>query len=160
MDDGRPDLTPLGELAPFAGRWVGGGEGHYPTIDDFTYEEEIHFTAPPGKPFLTYLSRTWKPGRTQPMHTENGYLRPSGDGAVELLVSQPTGFVEIQRGPLADGVLELNMHTLAAAPTAKPVTEIRRRLAVDGDRLSYDLWMAHGPTPLTHHLHAELRRAG
>ncbi|TQF74583.1 FABP family protein [Rhodococcus spelaei] len=148
---------PLGELAPFVGHWIGGGDGHYPTIDDFSYEEELEFTATPGKPFLAYRSRTWSPGRGRPMHTENGYLRPSG-GGVELFVSQPTGFVEIQRGELRDGVLELSQLTLAASPDAKPVHEIRRRLQVAGDELTYDLWMAHAETPLTHHLRARLTR--
>jgi len=31
---------------------------------------------------------------------------------------------------------------------------------LDGGTLVYDLWMAHADTPLTHHLHAELRREG
>lgn len=162
--DGRND--PLGDLGVFAGTWVGGGDGHYPTIDDFSYEEEVDFTATPGKPFLAYRSRTWSRDREgsvpsrrgRPMHTENGYLRQAG-GAVELLVSQPTGFVEIQRGDLTDGVLELTPVSLAASPDAKPVHEIRRRIVVAGDVLSYDLWMSHADTPLTHHLKAELRRA-
>ncbi|MFE3290852.1 FABP family protein [Rhodococcus sp. NPDC059234] len=149
--------NPLGVLAGFVGRWVGAGNGHYPSIDDFSYEEEIEFTATPGKPFLAYRSRTWSPGRERPMHTENGYLRNSG-GQVELLVSQPTGFVEIHRGELRDGVLELSQLTLAASPDAKPVHEIRRRFAVAEDELSYDLWMAHAETPLTHHLQARFTR--
>lgn len=148
---------PLGELSIFVGTWVGGGDGHYPTIDDFSYEEEIDFTATPGKPFLAYRSRTWSPGRSRPMHTENGYLRRAGD-SLELLVSQPTGFVEIQRGDLRDGVLDLTLVSLSRSPDAKPVHDIRRRIVVDGDALTYDMWMAHADTPLTHHLTARLRR--
>ncbi|MDJ0111118.1 heme-binding beta-barrel domain-containing protein, partial [Rhodococcus erythropolis] len=41
----------------FTGRWVGAGAGHFPTIDDFEYSEEIEF-APTPKPFVTYSSRT------------------------------------------------------------------------------------------------------
>jgi hypothetical protein len=149
--------NPLGELAQLGGRWVGGGDGHYPSIDDFSYEEEIEFVTTPGKPFLAYRSRTWSPGRERPMHTENGYLRNAG-GQVELLVSQPTGFVEIHRGELRDGALELAQLTLAASPDAKPVHEIRRRFVVAGDELTYDLWMAHADIPLTHHLRARLTR--
>ncbi|MFF0815125.1 FABP family protein [Rhodococcus sp. NPDC003318] len=151
-------LDPLGELGVFTGTWIGGGDGHYPTIDDFSYEEEIEFTATPGKPFLAYRSRTWSPGRERPMHTENGYLRHAGD-TLELLVSQPTGFVEIQRGDLHAGVLDLTLVSLNRSPDAKPVHDIRRRITVDGDVLSYDMWMAHASTPLTHHLTARLQRA-
>lgn len=154
-----PDDDPLADLAPFAGRWVGGGDGHYPTIDDFSYDETIELTPMPGKPFLMYVSRTKHRTEGRPLHTENGYLRRSGDDT-ELLVSQPTGFVEIQRGRLTHGVLDLVTVALQRSPDAKPVHEVQRRYVLDGDSLVYDLWMAHADTPLTHHLHAELRRDG
>ncbi|PTR25579.1 uncharacterized protein DUF1794 [Rhodococcus sp. OK519] len=160
MDQTQPDLlAPLGELAAFAGRWTGGGSGHYPTIDDFSYDEEIELS-PSGKPFLFYRSRTRKPGGGMPMHTETGYLRLAGD-TVELLVTQPTGFVEIHRATLSDGVLGFTAHALNASPDAKPVHQIRRRfeLLEDGAALAYDMWMAFDTTPMTHHLRAELRRA-
>ncbi|AQA20996.1 hypothetical protein BTZ20_4591 [Rhodococcus sp. MTM3W5.2] len=157
MTDVTAALAPLGVLAPFAGHWAGSGEGHYPTIEDFAYDEQVNLT-PIGKPFLTYLSRTRKPGGGPPMHTENGYLRLTGGDSVELLVSQPTGFVEIHQGEVRDGVLEMTALTLSRSPNAKPVHEIRRRWVVAGDLLTYDMWMAHDATPLTHHLHAELRR--
>ncbi|WP_137722785.1 FABP family protein [Prescottella subtropica] len=160
MDQTQPDLlAPLGDLAVFAGRWVGGGAGHYPTIDDFTYDEVIEFE-PSGKPFLFYRSRTRKPGGGQPMHTETGYLRPAGS-SVELLVTQPTGFVEIQRAESVGGVLDFTQHTLGLSPDAKPVHGIRRRweLSADGRTLAYDMWMAFDDVPMTHHLRAELRRA-
>lgn len=61
MDQTQTELlAPLGDLAAFAGRWVGGGAGHYPTIDDFAYDEEIEL-APSGKPFLFYRSRAGSP---------------------------------------------------------------------------------------------------
>jgi hypothetical protein len=31
----------------FTGRWVGAGAGHFPTIDDFEYSEEIEFAPTP-----------------------------------------------------------------------------------------------------------------
>lgn len=156
-DTGTELLAPLRDLAPFAGTWIGSGAGHYPTIDAFSYEEQIDFL-PGGKPFLTYLSRTWKPGPGTPMHTENGFLRTVPDGNVELLISQPTGFVEIHRGDVRDGALELTLSVLESSPDAKAVHEIRRRFVLSGDVLRYDLWMAHDRTPMTHHLSAELTR--
>ena len=152
------ELDPLGELAAFAGHWIGGGEGHYPTIEDFAYEEEITL-APSGRPFLIYQSRTWSPGRTKPMHTESGYLRRTDSGAVELLLSQPTGFTELHRGELIDGVLELSMHAIGASPEAKPVHATRRRLAIEDGELRYNMWMSHADTPMTHHLRAQLKPA-
>ncbi|GAA4807349.1 FABP family protein [Tomitella cavernea] len=167
MSDENAARDLLGPLAGFAGRWVGGGEGHYPTIDDFTYEEEIEFSGD-GRPFLTYLSRTWAPGRSRPMHTETGFLRNVGGGEAELLVTQPTGFTELHRGAVepddaAQGgsvVFAPEQLHIARSPGAKPVHCVRRRFTVDGDGLSYELWMAHADTPMTHHLSAVLRRHG
>ncbi|MBM7457889.1 FABP family protein [Rhodococcus coprophilus] len=150
---------PLGELAPFAGRWTGEGEGHYPTIDDFAYTETIELMPLPGKPFLMYVSRTKHRDEGRPLHTENGYLRRTGND-VEFLISQPTGFVEIQRSQLSQGVLDFTPAVFERSPDAKPVHELKRRFVLDGDTLRYDLWMAHADTPLTHHLRAELRREG
>ncbi|MDI9916636.1 FABP family protein [Rhodococcus sp. IEGM 1379] len=153
----RPEGEPRG-VEMLRGRWAGTGSGHFPTIDDFEYSEEIEF-APTPKPFLTYTSRTRGLPDGRPLHMESGYLRPVAGGDVELLVTQPTGFVEIHRGMIeADGTLSLTLLTLAASPDAKPVHDVRRVLRVHNDTLTYDVWMAHNQTPLTHHLHAELQR--
>ncbi|AOW94265.1 fatty acid-binding protein [Rhodococcus sp. WMMA185] len=143
-------------MSPFVGRWYGRGEGAYPTIDDFAYTEEIEF-APRGKPFLEYRSRTWEVGSGRPLHTESGYLRLVAENEVELLIAQPTGFTEIHRGQIRDRTIDLSLLALSASPDAKPVQSIRRQLSVRGGDLTYDLWMAHDLTPLTHHLHGHLR---
>lgn len=140
------------------GRWAGTGSGHFPTIDDFEYSEEIVF-APTPKPFLTYSSRTRGFPDGRPLHMESGYLRPVPGNKLELLITQPTGFVEIHRGSIdAEGTLAFTLLTLAASPDSKPVTDVRRVVRVHEDTLTYDIWMAHDQTPLTHHLHAELQR--
>ena len=90
---------------------------------------------------------------------ESGYLRPVPGNKLELLITQPTGFVEIHRGSIdAEGTLAFTLLTLAASPDSKPVTDVRRVVRVHEDTLTYDIWMAHDQTPLTHHLHAELQR--
>ncbi|MHB1615176.1 MAG: heme-binding beta-barrel domain-containing protein [Actinomycetes bacterium] len=148
----------LGTLAQLAGRWEGRGEGHYPTISAFTYQETLTFEHL-GKPFLVYTQRTRDPGTGAGLHVESGYLRPGEGGRAELLVVQPTGYVEIHEGPLdAAGWLRLTMTSLARSTTAKEVAEVRREIEWSGGWLRYDLWMAHADVPLTHHLHAELRR--
>jgi hypothetical protein len=146
------------EVELMRGRWAGTGSGHFPTIDDFEYSEEIVF-APTPKPFLTYSSRTRGLPDGRPLHMESGYLRPVSGNELELLITQPTGFVEIHRGSIdADGTLAFTLLTLAASPDAKPVVDVRRVMRVHEDTLTYDIWMAHDQTPLTHHLHAELHR--
>ena len=158
-----PDLHPdIATLATLLGTWAGSGHGDYPTIDPFDYLEQVTF-GHVGKPFLTYGQRTRHPDTGQPMHAETGYVRPGdGPGAVELVIAQPTGITEAHTGTLEhDGdrlVLDLRCEAPGLTPTAKRVTAVRRRLVVTGDELAYDMWMAHGPTPETHHLAATLHR--
>lgn len=158
--DPATDLAPgLAPVAPLLGTWRGEGAGSYPTIDEFTYTEELVFTDV-GKPFLHYVQRTWGPTGA-PMHTETGYLRCPGDGAVELVLAQPTGQTELAEGRVraeADSlVLELE-----AAPgnsaTAKHVAATRRRYELTGSRLVTTFAMAAVGQPMTHHLRSVLHR--
>jgi hypothetical protein len=148
-------------LAPLIGTWRGPGEGHYPTIDDFAYLEELTF-GHVGKPFLAMTQRTRHPRSDAPLHAEVGYLRPQPHRVVELVLAQPTGVVEIHRGHLSehDGgvVIDLRSERVEGTRTAKPITEVRRRMEVNGDTLVSEMWMAAMGQPLTHHLRAELDR--
>ncbi|MEZ5167679.1 MAG: FABP family protein [Acidimicrobiales bacterium] len=131
--------------APLLGTWRGPGEGHYPTIDDFSYLEELSFTHV-GKPFLAMTQRTRDPRSDAPLHAEVGYLRPQPRHEVELVLTQPTGLVEIHAGRLSevDGglVIDLRTERVEGTRTAKPITEVRRRLEVRGDGLVSEMWMA------------------
>jgi hypothetical protein len=149
-------------LAPLLGTWRGPGEGHYPTIDDFAYLEELTFSHV-GKPFLAMTQRTRDKQTDAPMHAEVGYLRPQPNHGMELVLSQPSGLVEIHNGRVEeiDGTLVLDLRTerVEGTRTAKPITEVRRRLEVHGDVLVSEMWMAAMGQPLTHHLRAELTRS-
>jgi hypothetical protein len=48
---------------------------------------------------------------------------------------------------------------VAATPSAKDVADVRRRLRVEGDVLTYDLWMSASGHDDTHHLRGVLHRA-
>ena len=149
-------------LAPLLGTWRGPGEGHYPTIPDFLYLEELTF-AHVGKPFLSMGQRTRDAKSDAPMHTAFGYLRPQPHSAMELVLTQPTGVVEIHIGSVAEVggnvVVDLRTERVEGTRTAKPITEVRRRIEVNGDALTTEMWMAAMGQPLTHHLRAELTRA-
>ncbi|OAV77064.1 FABP family protein [Dietzia sp. 111N12-1] len=158
-----PASTPAANLTPVAallGTWRGEGAGSYPTIDDFTYTEEITFTDV-GKPFLHYVQRTWSPTGS-PMHTETGYLRVPGDGTAEFVLSQPTGQTELCEGTLAAEadalVLEFRSRVHNSA-SAKQVDTTHRRYETVDDRITTTFAMAAVGQPLTHHLRSELRRA-
>ncbi len=157
-----PDPSLHGPLAALAGTWTGSGEGHYPTIEDFSYQERIEVVPIPGKAVLAYRSTTTAADDGRGLHGESGFLRLAGDGAVELVVAAAPGVVEVGSGlveAMATGlVLELTSDTVAASATAKEVTATERTYRVEGDVLTYDLAMAAVGQPLTHHLRATLHR--
>lgn len=163
-----------GHPTALVGTWVGRGEGSYPTIETFAYDETVDIATVAGKPFLTYAQRTSHPHTGAPMHSEVGYLRfpdfadtgpgavGGGTGAAELVVAQPTGVTECHRGTVVnDGdtvVIDLASTSVGCTPSAREVTAVRRRLVVTGDALAYELWMAAVGQPDTLHLRARLER--
>lgn len=148
-------------LAPLVGVWRGTGDGHYPTVPDFSYLEDLEFSHI-GKPFLAMTQRTRDPLSDAPLHSEVGFLRPQPRSGMELVLTQPTGVVEIHTGTVAETgsslVVDLRTERVEGTRTAKPITEVRRRLEVSGDALISEMWMAAMGQPLTHHLRAELSR--
>ena len=151
------DLHPaLAPVAPLIGKWHGRGRGDYPTIEPFEYFEKVGFQAPPGKPFLVYRQHT-EDLDGAPLHSETGYLRMTPQGP-ELVIVQPTGLAEVHTGRLQGQTLEFYSKAVLATPTAKPVSEVARRLSVDDETLSYTLDMAYQDVPLTRHLEAVLTR--
>ena len=150
----HPGVAPLQFLL---GTWVGEGSGEYPTIEPFSYGEEMRFTHV-GKPFLAYSQRTWSLADGQPLHAEVGYWRSSSMGRVELVLAHPSGLVEIQEGTVVDTTVELSSCLIGRTSTAKEVTSLGRRLAVTGDDLTYIVDMATMGMPSQRHLRAALRR--
>jgi hypothetical protein len=143
------------------GAWQGEGTGAYPTIETFTYTEEVTF-GHVGKPFLTYGQRTRAGDDGRPLHAETGYWRAVEPGRVELVLSHPTGVTEIATGSVTgdDGaiVIELVSTVIGLTPTAQSVTGLERTFRLRGDTLDYTLRMAAVGEPMTHHLAASLRR--
>jgi len=153
-----PALHPACE--PFAvllGTWSGRGAGEYPTIEDFEYFEDVSFTHV-GKPFLAYTQRTRHAHTGLPLHSEAGYLRPTGEDRAELVVAQPSGILEVDTGSFDGRRLELRSIEVVRSPTAKEVTEVRRDIEVDGEVLRYEVHMAAVGQPCILHLRAELHR--
>ena len=150
------DLHPALDTVRFLiGTWRGTGAGRYPTIEAFEYDEEISFVPGPGKPFLAYSQRTWRAGTSEPLHSESGFLRAVGSGNVELVISQPTGIVEVHVGTVRDGKIALKGEAFTT-PAAREVTATTRDIEVIENILRYELGMAAVGQPLQHHLSAVL----
>lgn len=149
----------IAHLSWLLGEWHGSGEGRYPTIESFGYNEQVEFRHV-GKPFVSYVQRTKHAESGLPLHAESGYLRPVGLDRLEFVVVQPSGIVELH-----DGVVDTDARSIVltatqvlTTPTAKHVSAVRRSVSVDGDVLSYTVDMGAVGEPLQHHLAATLRR--
>lgn len=154
----HPDCGPV---AWMLGTWHGNGHGDYPTIDSFQFEQELIF-AHDGRPFLHYFSRTWilddDTKRLRGGALETGFLRCRPERQVELLLSHPTGFVEIWIGTAEGGKLDLTTDAVVRTESAKEYVGGKRLYGnVEGDLLyAYD--MAAQGQSLQPHLWARLQR--
>ncbi|MCY3961100.1 MAG: FABP family protein [bacterium] len=154
MAELHPACVPLAFLL---GTWQGTGTGVYPTIEDFSYAEEVSFTHV-GKPFVAYAQKTKDSSTGLPLHAEAGYLRPQGDGRVELVLVQPSGIAEILEGKLEGHNIELASTAVLGTLSAKPVTATERRFWVDGEVLHSSVAMAAMGLDLQHHVVSEMYR--
>jgi hypothetical protein len=144
-------------LAFLLGTWTGEGKGEYPTIDSFSYGEEVRFWHV-GKPFVAYSQRTWALDDRRPLHAEMGYWRGLPDGSIELILAHPTGVAELATGVVRATSLEVTSTATARTASAKEVTALTRHITVEGDTMRYRVEMAAVGQPLQHHLAAELHR--
>ncbi|MFN2537273.1 MAG: FABP family protein, partial [Mycobacteriales bacterium] len=90
---------------------------------------------------------------------ETGYWRPgAGDRDLEVLITHPSGLLELSVGEVTFHKIEVVSDLLARTETAKEVTAISRLYGmVDGD-LAYALDMSAVGKPLQPHLSAKLQR--
>lgn len=149
----HPDIAPIGALL---GTWRGEGAGSYPTIDSFSYLEEVTF-GHAGKPFLAYSQKTRSAATGLPLHAETGYWRLIDGRRVEVVLAHPTGILELLVGTYIANVFDLSSQAVTRSPTAKSVTATRRRFELIDGELHYEVSMAAVGKPMTHHLSAVLR---
>lgn len=152
MAELHPVCAPLAFLL---GTWQGTGTGVYPTIEDFSYAEEVSFTHM-GKPFLAYSQKTKDTGTGRPMHAEAGYLRPQGDGRIELILVQPSGVAELLEGTVDSQDIHLTSTAVVGTASAKPIAVTERRFWVDGEVLHSSVAMAAMGLELQHHVVSEM----
>jgi hypothetical protein len=157
--DLHPDCVPLAWLL---GRWEGNGHGDYPTIERFSFGQEIVFSQD-GRPFVHYFSRTWLVDDEQrplrPAALETGFFRPRPHGELEVVLAHHSGFAEIWYGKVAGAQIELGTDVVARTSSAKDYTAGHRLFGlVEGD-LMWAFDMAAVGQPLQSHTWGRLRRA-
>jgi len=158
----RSDLPP--ELLPLAwmiGRWEGAGVVGYPTIESVNFGQEI-IVSNDGRPFLEWQSRTWLLNdageQVRPLATELGFWRPAGDGEVELLLTHPTGIVEMYHGTVEPAKIELRTDGVIRSPLAKEYNAGHRLYGLVESQLMWAMDMAAVGQPLQSHASAQLKR--
>lgn len=150
----NPAVEPLAFLL---GTWRGGGNGIYPTIADFSFEEELTVWHTGGG-WIAHIQKTTATDDGRPLHSEMGYWRPKEDGIVELVVTHSFGVIEMALGRVDGTALELRSTDFIETPTAKTIDAAVRRFTVSSDELTYEVDMEFGGHPLQHHLRAALTR--
>ncbi|KAL6206183.1 hypothetical protein ACLB2K_023432 [Fragaria x ananassa] len=150
----HPAIAPLSYLL---GSWKGQGEGGFPTINSFSYGEQLHFSHSGKKPVIAYTQKTWKLNSGEPMHAESGYWRPKPDGTIEVVIAQSTGLVEVQKGTYNAEEKVINLRTELVGNATK-VKEITRVFKLVDEELSYEVQMATNLNSLQPHLKASLKR--
>ncbi|MGE9808625.1 FABP family protein [Janibacter sp. G1551] len=152
------DLAPLAWLI---GRWEGAGVVGYPTIESANFGQEIEVSHD-GRPFLRWESRTWlldEAGeKVRPLATELGFWRPLPDNEVELLLTHPTGIVEMYVGTTSPAKIELRTDGVMRSPHAKEYTSAARMYGLVNSNLLWVMDMSAAGQPLQSHVSAELKR--
>ncbi|MGL4743018.1 MAG: FABP family protein [Dermatophilaceae bacterium] len=160
----HPDIAPLAWLV---GTWAGAGVVGYPTIESANFGQEV-VCAHDGRPFLSWQSRTWllddAGERVRPLATEVGFWRvvPEADDGtnVELLLTHPTGVVEMYAGRAEPAKVELRTDGVMRSPAAKEYTAGHRLYGYVNSNLMWVMDMAAVGQPVQSHLSAELKRVG
>ncbi|KAH7536683.1 hypothetical protein FEM48_Zijuj03G0010400 [Ziziphus jujuba var. spinosa] len=150
----HPAVAPLSFLL---GTWRGEGEGGYPTINSFSYAEELHFSHSGKKPVIAYSQKTWKLSSGEPMHAESGFWLPQPDGTLEVVIAQSTGLVEVQKGTYNAEEKEIKLQSELVGNASK-VKEISRSFQLNDGKLSYVVEMATNVSSLEPHLKASLKK--
>ena len=162
------DVTLPPALAPLAwlvGRWEGAGVVGYPTIESAHFGQEV-VCSHDGRPFLEWQSRTWllddAGAKVRPLAVELGFWRVLDDGEIELLLTHPTGMVEMyvgRRDPAKPSV-HLRTDGVLRSPAAKEYNAGTRMYGLVDSQLLWVMDMAAVGQSLQSHVSAQLKRVG
>lgn len=155
----HPDLAPLAWLL---GEWQGTGVAGYPGMDTVNFVQQVRCSHD-GRPFLLWEARSWVAtddgGRGEAFDTEVGYWRPQPDQDVELLLSHPTGVVELYYGKTEPARAELRTDGVLRSPTGPQYTAGHRLYGYVQGGLMWAMDKAADGEALQTYASAQLQRA-
>ena len=97
--------------------------------------------------------------RIRPGAMETGFLRPAGEGKLELVMAHPTGYAEIWHGEIDGAKLTLSTDVVARTVSSKEYTAGQRMYGLVEGSLMYAFDMAAVGQPMQSHLWGKLERA-
>jgi hypothetical protein len=160
------NLSPvLAPLAWLVGRWEGAGVLGYPTIESAHFGQEV-VCSHDGRPFLEWQSRTWllddAGKKVRPLAIELGFWRVLDDGEIELLLTHPSGILEMYVGRRESDkpILKLGTDGVLRSPAAKEYNAGSRIYGLVDSQLLWSMDMAAVGQDLQSHVSAQLKRVG
>ncbi|KAK2154817.1 hypothetical protein LSH36_256g02036 [Paralvinella palmiformis] len=156
----RPPINDMIKpLSWLLGKWRSeDGQGHYPTIKDFKYIEELEFIHV-GQPNIQFrqVFYAFNAETKKPMHREVGFIRVTPDlSKVAFVSAQNTGLAEVEEGTYNEKEKELRFesHTVGRLTFGKPpvTKKIARIFHCHGDTLEQIVDMETVNTAMTNHL--------
>lgn len=144
------------------GKWVSdSGTGTYPTIEAFSYCEEIVFESC-GQPTINYYARSWHTQKKHPMHFESGFLKINpGTNRAAFVVAHNFGLTSLEEGDFDESNLTLKSSNISRMEFAKEpsVTSLERHFILMKENImKQHVSMQTSNTPITTHTSATYRR--
>ncbi|HLR93733.1 MAG TPA: FABP family protein [Jiangellaceae bacterium] len=157
--DLHPDCVALAWLL---GTWRGAGVGENLGAESYQFGQEAVFGYEPHQPYLTYASATWVLDENGVLQghdqAETGYWRPQPDGQVEVLLTHPTGVIEIYLGDIESAKIELATRGVLKTETGPDYRAGHRLYGLVNSRLMWVYEVAADGHELQPRMSAELKR--
>ena len=150
-------------LSKLHGTWVGKGNGKFPTIESFEYEDTISFNVDLSYPMIHYEQKTALTATGEASHWESGFIRIIDAETIEISNSQDSGRVEVLRGKVlrvdpTQDKYEIALFSTNIANDSRLVNT-KRIFTFENNTMEYCNFMSTTTTPspaMLPHLHSIL----
>lgn len=155
------------------GEWKGTGNGGFPTMDPFDYDNHIRVSfleeAFNQDPLIHFEEIVWikENGVRKFKHWETGFFKPTEDNRIQFYVSHNTGRIEVTYGHWIkidsnkrSFELALESDFIRNDKDLKVTHRSYRKFILENEKMSYALQMSTEDIyNRSHHLSAEMKRA-